>query len=236
MFAGIVVARFCVKTRVEFKKKYYNHWVGIGEETISKRLKQLGMIEKEGYWLLEKQTLKGFLQHIVTGDKRELLQLEVINSYIFDGDGIMVLPLRTRTGNGGDSNVPVLSIVLQSILPGTTGIDPRARTGLFLCPGATTGYSNMNSSNATGTNIQATPPLSLFSPGTGSIEQGIQMQHAFIFSSSSLPPPLPFPPLPYPPLPPSLLLPVFAISLRYAKKVFSIGSFSLTHQLSTSVN
>lgn len=58
-----------------------------------------------------------------------------------------------------------------------TGTDPRARTGLFLWPWATTGYSNMNSSNTGGTNIQATPPLGLSSPSTGSFEQGIQMQH-----------------------------------------------------------
>nr|CDS26303.1 Mariner Mos1 transposase [Hymenolepis microstoma]CUU99296.1 Mariner Mos1 transposase [Hymenolepis microstoma] len=70
------------------KKNYQNHWVGISEQVISKRLKQLGMIEKEGYWvphelkprdverrrlfaceqLLERHTRKRFLHPIVTGD------------------------------------------------------------------------------------------------------------------------------------------------------------------------
>nr|CDS28081.1 transposase [Hymenolepis microstoma] len=63
--------------------------VVISGQAISKRLKQLGMIEKEGYWvphelkprgdverhlfaceqLVERQTRKGFLHRIVTGDE-----------------------------------------------------------------------------------------------------------------------------------------------------------------------
>lgn len=58
-----------------------------------------------------------------------------------------------------------------------TGTDPRARTGLFLWPWATTGYSNMNSSATGGANAQVTPPLGLSSPGTGSFEQGLQIHH-----------------------------------------------------------
>nr|CDS34151.1 Mariner Mos1 transposase [Hymenolepis microstoma] len=73
------------------RKNYQNHWVGISGQAISKRLKQLRMIEKEGYWvlhdlfyelksrnvgrrlfaceqLLERQKQKGFLHRIVTGD------------------------------------------------------------------------------------------------------------------------------------------------------------------------
>nr|CDS28260.2 Mariner Mos1 transposase [Hymenolepis microstoma] len=63
----------------------------MSEQAISKRLKQLGMIEKEGYWappqelkprdverrrlfaceqLLERHMRKGFLHHIVTGNKK----------------------------------------------------------------------------------------------------------------------------------------------------------------------
>nr|CDS28882.1 transposase [Hymenolepis microstoma] len=41
--------RFLMKTRVKLKN-YQNYWVGISEQAISKRLKQLEMIEKEGYW------------------------------------------------------------------------------------------------------------------------------------------------------------------------------------------
>nr|CDS29587.1 Mariner Mos1 transposase [Hymenolepis microstoma] len=64
--------------------------LGISEQAISKRLKQLGMIQKEGYWvphelkpkcdveerlfayeqLLERQTRKGFLHRIVTGGEK----------------------------------------------------------------------------------------------------------------------------------------------------------------------
>nr|CDS28431.1 Mariner Mos1 transposase [Hymenolepis microstoma] len=45
--------RFLVKIRVQMlKKKYQNHWMGMSEQAISKRLKRLGMIEKEGYWVL----------------------------------------------------------------------------------------------------------------------------------------------------------------------------------------
>nr|CDS31303.1 Mariner Mos1 transposase [Hymenolepis microstoma]CUU98183.1 Mariner Mos1 transposase [Hymenolepis microstoma]CUU98239.1 Mariner Mos1 transposase [Hymenolepis microstoma] len=74
-----------------YKKNYQNHWVGISEQAISKRLKQLGIIEKEGYWvlrelkprrdverrrlfaceqLLEGQARKEFLHRIVTGDEK----------------------------------------------------------------------------------------------------------------------------------------------------------------------
>nr|CDS32437.1 Mariner Mos1 transposase [Hymenolepis microstoma] len=79
-----------VKTRVKLKKNYQNDWVGISEQAISKRLKQLGMIGKEGYWvshelkpkgdverrlfaceqLLERQTRKAFLHCIVTEDEK----------------------------------------------------------------------------------------------------------------------------------------------------------------------
>nr|CDS30956.1 Mariner Mos1 transposase [Hymenolepis microstoma] len=81
--------RFLVKTRVKLKKNYQNHWVFIRQQTISKQLKQLRMIEKEGYWsnqevklrrdverrlfaceqLLERQTRKRLLHRIVTGAK-----------------------------------------------------------------------------------------------------------------------------------------------------------------------
>nr|CDS31992.1 Mariner Mos1 transposase [Hymenolepis microstoma] len=64
--------------------------LGISEQAISKHLKQLGMIEKEGYWvphklkqrdverrrsfaceqLLERQRGKGFLHCIVTGNEK----------------------------------------------------------------------------------------------------------------------------------------------------------------------
>nr|CDS26849.1 Mariner Mos1 transposase [Hymenolepis microstoma] len=77
-----------MKTRVKLKKSYQNRWVGINEQAISKHLKQLGMIEKEGYWvshelkprgdverrlfaceqLVERQTRKAFLHRMVNGD------------------------------------------------------------------------------------------------------------------------------------------------------------------------
>nr|CDS34566.1 Mariner Mos1 transposase [Hymenolepis microstoma]CUU97805.1 Mariner Mos1 transposase [Hymenolepis microstoma] len=77
-------------SRVKLKKNYRNHWVGISEQAILKRLKQLGMIEKEEYWVLhnlksrgdverrlfaceqlvERQTRKGFLRPIVIGHEK----------------------------------------------------------------------------------------------------------------------------------------------------------------------
>nr|CDS33726.1 transposase [Hymenolepis microstoma] len=45
--------RFLVKTRAKLMKDYQNHWVSISEQAISKRLKQLGMTEKEEYWILQ---------------------------------------------------------------------------------------------------------------------------------------------------------------------------------------
>nr|CDS25511.1 Mariner Mos1 transposase [Hymenolepis microstoma] len=81
--------RFLVKTRVQLKKNYQNHWVGIRQQAISKHLRPLGIIEKERYLaphlelkprrdvdrrlfvceqlLLESQMRKGFLHRIVTG-------------------------------------------------------------------------------------------------------------------------------------------------------------------------
>nr|CDS34418.1 Mariner Mos1 transposase [Hymenolepis microstoma] len=76
-----------LKIRVKLKKNYQNHWVGISEQAISKRPKQLEMIAKEGSWvphklkprdverrlfaceqLLEGQTRREILHRIVAGD------------------------------------------------------------------------------------------------------------------------------------------------------------------------
>ena len=74
------------KTRVKVKKNWRS--LGVTQQAISKRLKAMGMIQKQGNWvpyelkprdvercifaeqLLERQRRKGFLHRIVTGDEK----------------------------------------------------------------------------------------------------------------------------------------------------------------------
>ena len=71
------------KTCVKIKKNWHDHWEW--QQAISKRLKAMGMIQKQGNWvpyeaerwtafacaqLLERQRRKGFLHRIVNGDEK----------------------------------------------------------------------------------------------------------------------------------------------------------------------
>ncbi|KAG5307775.1 MOS1T transposase, partial [Pseudoatta argentina] len=72
----------------------------VDESTVSKRLKGLGMIQKQGHWvpyelelLLQRQKRKGFLHRIVTGDEKWIHYpwLEASSLYLVGSAGCNLL-------------------------------------------------------------------------------------------------------------------------------------------------